>query len=113
MEEIPEKLILLAAGSLLGYLGAKLKWRIEKEKILMEARRSKIRDWRKFIHREFEQATFHETVIYSEMRHHLGSEVRSAIEGGTIVIRQGRSGNVIKSAVLDDLSRLEKEWKLL
>lgn len=113
MEAILEKLILILVGALVGFGTARVKWSIEKEKLLMEERRSRIRSWREFIHGDFEQLSCHETVAYSEMRPHLSPETSGSIEGGAIILRQGRGGNVIKSLVLDDLARLEKEWKLI
>ena len=113
MENLLGKIVSIVVGAIAGFVAARVKWSIEKEKLLMEERRSKIRAWRQYIRGEFDQLTFHETVVYSEMRSHLSSDTRGTIEGGDIVIRLGRGGNVVQSLVLDDLAELEKKWGLI
>lgn len=50
--------------------------------------------------------------MYSEMRPHLSERTLNAIEKGWLVV-PGRGGNIVKSLVLDDSARLEKEWDLI
>ena len=52
-------------------------------------------------------------MMYSEMRPHLSEMTLNAIEKRSIDIRPGRGGNTVKSLVLDDSARLEKEWDLI
>jgi hypothetical protein len=113
MASFVEKIALLLVGGFLGFVATRVKWSVEREKLLLEERRSKLRAWRGFIHAEFEQLSFCDTTVYSEMRPFLSKQTRSAIEGGAIAIRLGRGGNVIKSLILDDLSSLEKAWRLI
>lgn len=113
MEAILEKLLLLLMGAVAGFATARVKWSIEKEKMRVEARRNQIQKWRESIHKEFEEIDFADTVTYSEMRPHLSPATLNSIEGGSILIRDGRGGNLIKSLVLDDLAALEKKWELI
>lgn len=117
MESLIDK-VLPALLGFLGGIGGSLiapwaSWRVEKRRALMEFRRSQIRRWREFMNTDFEQETFSETTVYSEIRPHLGAEALEAIEGNRIVIRDGRGGNVVKSLVLDDIATLEKKWELI
>lgn len=108
-----EKLALMLVGGFLGFATARVKWSIERERLLLEERRKRVRFWREYIHASFDQLSFHDTVVYSEIRSFLSAQAREAIEGGTITIRMGRGGNIIKSLILDDLAQLEKAWKLI
>ena len=46
------------------------------------------------------------------MRPHLSEMTLNAIEKEKLVV-PGRGGNTVKSLVLDDSARLEKEWNLI
>jgi hypothetical protein len=107
--------------ALLGFLGGVVgsifapwsKWGVEKRRERLKYRQTQINRWREFMTTEFEQLSFSETTVYSELRPYLSKETRRSIEGNEIIIRDGRGGNVVKSLVLDDIAELEKKWKLL
>ncbi|MFC1564458.1 hypothetical protein ACFL6G_05945 [candidate division KSB1 bacterium] len=103
----------LIGGVTASIIAPLIKWGIEKKRNKMEYRRNQIKRWRDFIHNEFEQLNFKDTTIYSELRPHLSKKVLENTEGNTITILEGRGCNVIKSMILDDIARLEKEWDLI
>jgi len=99
------------AGSL---IAPWINWGIEKKKQRQESRKKLIHKTREVLASpEWDQINFSSTVAYSEIRPHLSSSTISSIEGGEITIQMGRGGNVIKSAVLDDLAKKEKEWEII
>ena len=101
---------LFGSGSVAGYI---IKWGIEKKKMKIEYKQRLIKRWREYIDSYFVQTEFNDTVMYSEMRPHLSERTLNAIEKREIRSRPGRGGNIVKSLVLDDIARLEKEWDLI
>ena len=95
---------------MVGYI---IKWGIEKKKMKIEYKQRLIKRWREYINSDFAQIKFNDTVIYSEMRPRLSEITLNAIEKRSIDIRPGRGGNIVKSLVLDDIARLEKELNLI
>lgn len=113
-----EKLILASVGVLIGVAGTLatlwVNWGIEKKRERQKTRKDLIQRTREFISStEWNQLKFNNTVTYSEIRQHLTEGTRRSIEGGTITIQVGRGGDVIKSAILDDISKKEKEWGII
>jgi len=76
-------------------------------------RRQRLTEWRSEISSLESNLDINGSRVYSEIRPLLPDETRKMIEGNTINIRQGRGGNVVITAILDDLAELEKKWKLL
>lgn len=113
MDGILEKILLICVGGFFGFMTARVKWSIEKEKILLDARRAKLQSWRESLEKDFDSDTFKGTVAYSEIRPYLSRDTLAALEYGLITSRMGRGGDLVKSFVLDDLVKLEKDWKLI
>ncbi|OCH04925.1 hypothetical protein [Aliivibrio fischeri] len=115
MDLFVDKLLPALLGLLAGIVGTLIapwvNWRIEKKRFKQQSRKELIDNARKFLaSKEWVQTEFNSTVTYSEIRPHLSQGTINMIEKGELIIRRGRGGNVIHSAVLDDLARKEKEW---
>jgi len=100
-------------GGLVTLLGQWIHGRIKQKREKLAYKRDMIRRWREFLDRNFDQTEFSGTAIYSELRPHLSTDTLQSIESNRIALRVGRGGNVIRSLVLDDIARLEKEWDLI
>jgi hypothetical protein len=103
----------LVSGALGSLVAPWINWRIEKKREKLAHKRELIRRWREFLSKDFDQLEFSGTAVYSEIRAHLSGATLESIESNKITVRLGRGGNVIRSLVLDDIARLEKEWDLI
>ncbi len=103
----------LVSGAIASLVAPWVQWRIERKREKLAYKKEMIRRWREFLDRDFDETEFSGTAVYSEIRPHLSSETLQSIESDRITIRLGRGGDVIRSLVLDDITRLEKEWDLI
>ena len=81
----------------------------------LKHRRSQMLRWRTVVNEEFQQNTFKGTLVYTELRPHLGAKTIEWIEGGhnrTLIV-QGSVGDPVKRMVLDDITTLEIKWNLI
>ncbi|QFZ91299.2 hypothetical protein [Synechococcus elongatus] len=104
-------------GSTIGSLIAPwVSWDIEQRREKRKYRYSLVQQWREVIKKdfkEFDEQKFTDSVIYASLRPHLRQETIDSIEGKCTTVILGRGGNVIKSLVLDDISLIEEEWRLI
>jgi hypothetical protein len=112
------KILPALLGFLAGIAGSLIapwvNWGIEKKREKKISRKELIKRTREFLGSpEWDQSQFSGTITYSEIRPHLSEKIIELIEGGTINIQVDRGGNVIKSAVLDDIAKKEKEWEII
>ena len=103
----------LVSGAIASLVAPWVQWRIERKREKLAYKKEMIRRWREFLDRDFDETEFSGTAVYSEIRPHLSSETLQSIESDRITVRLGRGGDVIRSLVLDDITRLEKEWDLI
>ena len=104
----------LVSSAIASLVAPWVNWRIEQKREKLAYKKEMIRRWREFLNdRDYDGTQFSGSVIYSEIRPHLSSETLQSIESNRITIRLGRGGDVIRSLVLDDIVRLEKEWDLI
>jgi predicted nucleic acid-binding protein len=118
MELDTTKLISALLGLLVGVAGTLVtpwvNWGIEKKREKQRSRKELIQRTRELLDSpEWDQLNFSSTVTYSEIRQHLTERTIKSIEDGAIFIQVGRGGNVIKSSVLDDVAKKEKEWGII
>lgn len=104
-------------GTLLeaSFVGNLIQYFIAKRTTVLDRQRSLIRKARKLITSTKEEIgeKFLKSVIYAELKPHLSAEVIKAIEAPrTIYVPPGNGTFVKNTMVLDDISRLEKLWKL-
>lgn len=97
-------------GSVVGPL---ISARMEDKKDTKEYRRQRLTEWRLEISNLDSNLDINGSRVYSEIRPFLSDDTRKMIEGGPLTIFLGRGGNVVITAILDDLTELEKKWKLL
>lgn len=78
-------------------------------------RGSQIRSWRAEIDKEIELSpAFGDSSIYAALRAYMDITVIEQFEAArTVYVAGGRGGNVRKQMLLDEISRIEKVWKLI
>jgi hypothetical protein len=105
----------LVSGTIASLVAPWINWRIEQKREKLAYKKEMIRRWRQFLDRkrDFDESELLDSAVYSEMRPHLSSRTVQSIESDTIDVQVGRGGYVIRSLILDDISRLEEEWDLI
>lgn len=81
-----------------------------------DRRRQRIEDWRAAIRGfDFDSKSFTDTDTYSEMRPHLQPGIRRKLEHPGMIIfgNPTRSEHAPRYILLDEVARIEKEWKLV
>lgn len=80
-----------------------------------EYRRDRIRCWRDAIEGHDWDTAFGATAWYTEVRPHLKPEIVAQIEAPRTftVPAEGRGGPAVKYMLLDEVSRIEREWDLI
>jgi hypothetical protein len=111
------------AGLISGVIGSLIapwvQWAIEKRRSRLSYRQQLINTWREGIDRfdfQLELAgSFGETDWYSAIRPHLRDNVIEALERPrtAIVVNEGRGDSARKQMLLDEVTRIEKEWRLV
>jgi hypothetical protein len=106
-----------AFGLLGGVVGSLIapwvQWGIEKRRFKLNRRLEYIRAWRHFIgSNEFDQATFRETKTFKTMCPYLPENLVEAIEDQSIHVSI-TGGDPIKGRLLDEVTRIEREWGLV
>ncbi len=119
-------LVGLVTGALGSIVAPWATWGVEKMKIKMEQRKQLLKDVREVLvdNNNLSYQSFIQTVAYSQICPYLSKKVIDTLEnqgGGNnkiiikIVVGSGRhsGANNFGPMILDDLSRIEKEWGLL
>lgn len=105
------------AGALVGSLIAPLvNWGIEKRRNRIAYRRELIKQWRADIQTNYESfPQFSSSASYAAIRPHLTKEAVSKLEKPVFHSRAqlGRAGDPMRHLLLDEISRIEREWKLV
>lgn len=123
MAEILNKVIFSLGGLILGLCLPWVRWEIEKRRIRRDDRRQLVKECRTLIDKDtFDVQSFIETSCYSRIRTELSETLRNEIEHLQGIGKQpfhvvmgGRDAgvNVYKGRLLDEISKIEKSWKLL
>jgi hypothetical protein len=96
-----------------GLVGAFVSWILTEASSARTFRRAKIAGWRKWVedHGAYGTEEVRESVFWSEMRPFADRALIEMTEGrGPIMIRQGR-GSPMRTALLDDIARIEAYWE--
>jgi len=119
------------AGLLTGIIGSFIapwaKWGIEKRKLRLENKKELLAESRtKIVDQGIDNEEFMSTVVYSRIREYLSESLIKDIEGTytgglnskrtiNVVVGSGRNSGVnpFKNKLLDELTMLEKKWKLI
>jgi hypothetical protein len=118
MKEAIISLVSAVIGFISGLLVPWVKWEIEKRRRQYDYRKELIAKWKK----NLEAAEFHSpegrkafgsSSEYSSLRAHMTKDVIGRFEAPrTIYAGGGRGDDVRKQMLLDEVSRLEKQWGL-
>ena len=106
----------IASGVLTSIFAPWIQWQREQERARIEERRARIRRWREFVGTfDFEHEKIGATVEYSEMHELLTLRLQEAIDRGRMafVFGDGRGPFWAKAALLDEIARIERDWKLI
>jgi len=105
----------LGAGIVGSLVAPWAQWKIEEKRERANARRAFIESCRR-IASDISSQQFRETPEYARLRPHLSETVRKQIENDTIHIQlQGRGSgtNNFTPKLFDEVTELEKKWKLI
>lgn len=103
-------------GSLASLVAPWVSWGVEKRRLRHEARRGLVSQWRNAVTESADLASFRESTEYASMRPYLRRTIIERLESDTITIQQGGRGggvNNFKPVVSDDITRVERYWKLV
>ena len=103
----------LVSGAVASLIAPWAHWSVEKRRETRAFKRNQIIAWRYWLNNYWGSSNFKQSSTYSEMRPYLSAHVRSALEGGPQLVREGRGGNDLQTLILDDLARLERDWGLM
>lgn len=113
-------LVAAASGLSAGIIGSLVapwaQWKIEEKRERANARRKFIESCRALIASDMSSQEFRETPEYARLRPHLSEIVRKQIESDTIHLQTGGRGsgaNNFSPILFDEISALEKTWKLI
>lgn len=115
MEVVISAIVGLLAGTVGSLIAPWVHWSIEKRKSKIEYRREQIRKWREEINASDTNGVKPtDTAAYSAMRPYLDPELVKKLENAlTIFASGGRGPNTKKLILLDEITRLEREWGLI
>lgn len=112
MDNIISGIIGLVAGLLIPLV----RWRIDELRDTRNNRKEMIEKWRTTL-KTLEVAgnidNFIKTTAYSSLRPNMRQEVKKQLEAPRMVYAEGVRGNVKKHLISDEISRIEREWKLV
>ncbi|MFP7754145.1 hypothetical protein ACLG6S_05710 [Thermodesulfobacteriota bacterium B35] len=106
----------LGAGIIGSLVAPWAQWKIEEKRERANARRKFIETCRNLIASDISIQQFRETPEYARLRPHLSEMVRKQIESDAIHIQMGGRGggaNNFSPKLFDEITELEKKWKLI
>ena len=114
-----EKFLFTLVGAIIGFISGLLapwiKWQIEKRQERDRYRRELVKCWRNAINVwNPDTEVFGDTAEYASLRGHMCHEIVKKFEAPrTLYMAGGRGESVLKHFLLDEVTRIEKEWKLV
>lgn len=114
-----EKIIIGVVGAIIGLIsGLATPWvksYFDRKTELIAYRTALIRSWRTEIDKEIElPLNFGDSSVYAALRAHMNILVIKQFEAPrTVYVSGGRGTNVRKQMLTDEISRIEKDWKLV
>ena len=108
----------IVGGLITGVISPYVAWGVEKRREKLKARRDQIAYWREKIKiKDFNRESFRETTGYSTLRPYLTTGLIAEIERpGTELMTTNTSPDrrtQLKAKVLDEISEIERKWKLI
>lgn len=106
----------LIAGSFGAIVAPWANWGIETKRERVQSRQNLIKAARELVQRSVTKEGFRESIEYATLRPHLSKEARDWIENDTITLQLGGRGHGADNfgpMILDEITRLEKKWKLI
>ncbi len=119
MSEILIGLASAVIGFVSGLLVPWVKWQVEKQREIMNSRKAHIRAWRAAVDglsgADAEALSqFMNAAVYSSLRGHMCKPAIEKLEAPRMFyVPGGRGGDVRIQILLDEVTRLEKEWRLV
>lgn len=118
---LSDTVIVAVIGLIGGVIGSIIapwiNWGIEQRKMQAQRRTDLIREWRSFIENfDFDQKNFGDTTVYAAMRPYMNKEVIDDFEAQrTFFVPPdgGRGDNLFKQWASDEVSAIERRWKLI
>jgi hypothetical protein len=114
--ELKVAIIAGVVGLLTGVVGSLVapwvQWGIEKRRFRLNRRLEYIKQWRRFVSDDFDQSSFKETRTFKTMQPYLSQDLIAKIEDQAIYASM-TGGDPIRSQLLDEITSLEREWKLI
>jgi hypothetical protein len=114
--ELKVAIIAGVVGLLTGVVGSLVapwvQWGIEKRRFRLNRRLGYIKQWRRFVSDDFDQSSFKETRTFKTLRPYLSQDLVTKIEDQDIYASM-TGGDPIRSQLLDEITSLEREWKLI
>jgi hypothetical protein len=114
--ELKVAIIAGVVGLLTGVVGSLVapwvQWGIEKRRFRLNRRLEYIKQWRRFVSDDFDQSSFKETRTFKTLRPYLSQDLVTKIEDQDIYASM-TGGDPIRSQLLDEITSLEREWKLI
>jgi hypothetical protein len=112
------KVIIGLGGVVIGsMISPWVKWRVERNKLIHKERHNRVENWRTFIEKfDFDNKNFVNTAAFSAMRPYMDPEVIKNFESqSTAHVPQdvGSGYNVFKQWASEQVSKIEKDWKLI
>ncbi len=110
----------LISGTLASLVAPWVNWGVERRRGRLNTRQSLLADARStLIFYEYDNEAFRDTAEYSRLKPYLSKKVISLIEShdnsNLAVVMKGRhaGANNFKNLILDEISNLERKWKLI
>jgi hypothetical protein len=107
----------LVSGAIGSLIAPWVNWGIEKRKLNLQRKSTLIDQWRQFIEGfDFENENFGNTTVYGAMRPFMEPVVVAKFEAQRTVFVppvRGRGSNLFKQWASDQVSFIERKWKLI
>lgn len=110
----------LISGTLASLVAPWVNWGVERRRGRLNTRQSLLADARStLIFHEYDNEAFRDTAEYSRLKPYLSQKIISLIEShdnsNLAVVMKGRhaGANNLKNLILDEISNLERKWKLI
>jgi hypothetical protein len=103
-------------GSAASLVSPWVNWGVEKRRLRRESRVKLISTWRLSVMNAESTDDFRDSAGYASMRPYLLRSIIEHVEGDTITIKNGGRGAGVdnfKPTLYDEITRIEKYWKLV
>lgn len=95
-------------------------WDVEKRRERLKSKKERINSWREYVDNHFEWESFRDTSVFSEMKPFLSKAILKELDppdvhnGRPVIhLRSPIGRDTLKQRLLEEITRIEKQWKLL